>query len=114
MIRRPPRSTLFPYTTLFRSSKMQVGQNAGCTGGFFWPSCTGCNPPADGNEMSQYAAWILDTFNPVVTPVTAADVVGSQITFAVAFGGSNTYQWQVIRGGATNNIVNATNTTLTL
>src|SRR2546421_8435698 len=27
MIRRPPRSTLFPYTTLFRSlSKLRVGQ----------------------------------------------------------------------------------------
>src|SRR3712207_9041647 len=25
MIRRPPRSTLFPYTTLFRSSAAQVG-----------------------------------------------------------------------------------------
>src|SRR5688572_31534394 len=24
MIRRPPRSTLFPYTTLFRSSKMET------------------------------------------------------------------------------------------
>src|SRR5256885_11344571 len=24
MIRRPPRSTLFPYTTLFRSSEVQV------------------------------------------------------------------------------------------
>src|SRR5258708_16557321 len=24
MIRRPPRSTLFPYTTLFRSRKMEV------------------------------------------------------------------------------------------
>src|SRR5258705_6634225 len=26
MIRRPPRSTLFPYTTLFRSFLRQVGQ----------------------------------------------------------------------------------------
>src|SRR2546422_1575058 len=26
MIRRPPRSTLFPYTTLFRSHEPQVGQ----------------------------------------------------------------------------------------
>src|SRR5258705_9594806 len=26
MIRRPPRSTLFPYTTLFRSSEKIVGQ----------------------------------------------------------------------------------------
>src|SRR2546422_8500604 len=25
MIRRPPRSTLFPYTTLFRSSKRRLG-----------------------------------------------------------------------------------------
>src|SRR3712207_7363548 len=25
MIRRPPRSTLFPYTTLFRSEAIQVG-----------------------------------------------------------------------------------------
>src|SRR2546430_10485700 len=30
MIRRPPRSTLFPYTTLFRSSPI-----SGC-----WPRCT--------------------------------------------------------------------------
>src|SRR3712207_8510325 len=26
MIRRPPRSTLFPYTTLFRSACVQTGQ----------------------------------------------------------------------------------------
>src|SRR5690554_7300371 len=26
MIRRPPRSTLFPYTTLFRSRKKQTGE----------------------------------------------------------------------------------------
>ena len=25
MIRRPPRSTLFPYTTLFRSREIQIG-----------------------------------------------------------------------------------------
>src|SRR5687768_18191453 len=28
MIRRPPRSTLFPYTTLFRSSRMKCWQRA--------------------------------------------------------------------------------------
>src|SRR3712207_9011091 len=27
MIRRPPRSTLFPYTTLFRSSEVDYGTN---------------------------------------------------------------------------------------
>src|SRR5215216_7964053 len=29
MIRRPPRSTLFPYTTLFRSQRAAVGDVAG-------------------------------------------------------------------------------------
>src|SRR3990170_7709617 len=33
MIRRPPRSTLFPYTTLFRSYSFDDAQDAGgCTG----------------------------------------------------------------------------------
>src|SRR5256885_11833697 len=38
MIRRPPRSTLFPYTTLFRSSST-------CTRGR-WPRLRGCCFPA--------------------------------------------------------------------
>src|SRR5258708_29642354 len=32
MIRRPPRSTLFPYTTLFRSGQPVVGQVLGGVG----------------------------------------------------------------------------------
>src|SRR3712207_7647759 len=32
MIRRPPRSTLFPYTTLFRSHRNWTGQPAGGDG----------------------------------------------------------------------------------
>src|SRR3712207_9533416 len=31
MIRRPPRSTLFPYTTLFRSADLFVGRSAHMT-----------------------------------------------------------------------------------
>src|SRR3712207_8409507 len=31
MIRRPPRSTLFPYTTLFRSDEAKVAKFAGFT-----------------------------------------------------------------------------------
>jgi hypothetical protein len=96
-------------------NNMQAWKSAGGNGGFLWPSCTGCNPPADPNEMTQYAYQILNTFNPVVIPVTAAEVVGSQVTFSAAFVGANlAYQWQMIRGGATNNIPGATNTTLTL
>jgi hypothetical protein len=97
-------------------NNMQAWKSAGGSGGFLWPSCTGCNPPADGNEMKQYAYQILNTFNSVVTPVTAAEVVGSQVSFtASSFAGSNlAYQWQMIRGGVTNNIPGTTNMTLTL
>src|SRR2546430_12930930 len=37
MIRRPPRSTLFPYTTLFRSAR--------CAAASGWPAATGANSP---------------------------------------------------------------------
>src|SRR3712207_8181676 len=33
MIRRPPRSTLFPYTTLFRSGRMQAAARVVALGG---------------------------------------------------------------------------------
>src|ERR1041384_7342312 len=33
MIRRPPRSTLFPYTTLFRSKKFPIGEQVGTVKG---------------------------------------------------------------------------------
>src|SRR2546429_3610616 len=36
MIRRPPRSTLFPYTTLFRSAPLQLT----CQPSFLWRSRT--------------------------------------------------------------------------
>src|SRR5258708_16329758 len=49
MIRRPPRSTLFPYTTLFRS-QIQVG----CRCGRQRPVCRGRHAgAADGTEKSQ-------------------------------------------------------------
>src|SRR3712207_8152007 len=40
MIRRPPRSTLFPYTTLFRSAGVSEGHSAG----------DGDGPAVDGGE----------------------------------------------------------------
>src|SRR5260370_4352988 len=36
MIRRPPRSTLFPYTTLFRSSRCGVPISLKALGGVIW------------------------------------------------------------------------------
>src|SRR2546429_7749059 len=45
MIRRPPRSTLFPYTTLFRSAGRQVGGQANQI--ILWPlgGVANVNPP---------------------------------------------------------------------
>src|SRR2546430_6378495 len=39
MIRRPPRSTLFPYTTLFRSQSAQWARICGAFGNPFARSC---------------------------------------------------------------------------
>src|SRR5256885_6893231 len=43
MIRRPPRSTLFPYTTLFRSVLVTVGAKAGL-GALLGVQATGFGP----------------------------------------------------------------------
>src|SRR2546421_4081313 len=45
MIRRPPRSTLFPYTTLFRSSKA----------GFDLPTCAECRIQASDSSIGGIA-----------------------------------------------------------
>src|SRR5258707_5889499 len=40
MIRRPPRSTLFPYTTLFRSNELALRQLAEYARAAGWDACT--------------------------------------------------------------------------
>src|SRR2546429_2250310 len=49
MIRRPPRSTLFPYTTLFRSSEERTERSR----------CVGCiSPrPTGGKDRSECRCW---------------------------------------------------------
>src|SRR2546425_10500558 len=46
MIRRPPRSTLFPYTTLFRLGRVARGGSARPLGGATRPTLRGRGPPA--------------------------------------------------------------------
>src|SRR5690349_24213014 len=55
MIRRPPRSTLFPYTTLFRSGlhDLYVSSRASPTGSFGAPvPITELNSPENDAEIS--------------------------------------------------------------
>src|SRR2546430_7539952 len=51
MIRRPPRSTLFPYTTLFRSSQADL------TGGTF--------------TITNLGTFGVDSFDPIIVPPQA-------------------------------------------
>src|SRR3712207_9002678 len=49
MIRRPPRSTLFPYTTLFRSGRVPVGREGEDEGrAFTFPADSGAVAGASG------------------------------------------------------------------
>src|SRR3989442_2637385 len=54
MIRRPPRSTLFPYTTLFRSVLLDVGLPAedGCARKFYF------TPEVPRLKARLYSAWL--------------------------------------------------------
>src|SRR5438132_4610916 len=49
MIRRPPRSTLFPYTTLFRSRRRPGGNTAGFERAPRSPAC-GCSRQSSRSE----------------------------------------------------------------
>src|SRR5258708_23321037 len=55
MIRRPPRSTLFPYTTLFRSVGQALGRGIGARGAGH--GCgTACSRTAGGADRAAHHA----------------------------------------------------------
>src|SRR3712207_7961704 len=58
MIRRPPRSTLFPYTTLFRSSADVLGQRAVDQLLHGLRAIDGVQPPLAGHALQRVAAAI--------------------------------------------------------
>src|SRR5688572_31658949 len=76
MIRRPPRSTLFPYTTLFRSDRDRVGsRDVGAAGG----------RARHGREGSAdvHAAWREATRAMADRKSTRLNSSHSQISYAV-------------------------------
>ena len=60
MIRRPPRSTLFPYTTLFRSpGDLHLRRHGGpCEPGYCRGAADGGEEPADQNTVRGGGAWL--------------------------------------------------------
>src|SRR5688572_32501189 len=106
MIRRPPRSTLFPYTTLFRSNPMSVssnvseGMSVGVILGF---------PPAIAKELQRWRASFGDPMAGVIpahiTLVTTTptldweatlqhvrEVARAQAPFMVTIAGTGTFR----------------------
>src|SRR2546430_16638924 len=73
MIRRPPRSTLFPYTTLFRSGAAGNGGNP-----HYMPTATE-NRPIRPGEMVLLDLWgKLDTTGAVFADITWVGYTGAQ------------------------------------
>src|SRR5437667_1601262 len=58
MIRRPPRSTLFPYTTLFRSSRLTLAQSALLAGVIASPAAY--DPALHANAALQRRGIVLE------------------------------------------------------
>src|SRR3712207_9030828 len=102
MIRRPPRSTLFPYTTLFRSEFSEVAptprhcRRALCPAGYastnlgyphsrgpnalrphrLTPSCRAHNTPR-GSESLRHALALLDRPDALFTELRLFTILGS-------------------------------------
>src|SRR6202040_4356060 len=85
MIRRPPRSTLFPYTTLFRSVRYWPGRGDGsdrlrCGGDRAWPPDRKSTRLNSSHVEISYAVFCLTkrtsgqppAARPLAVPLTAA------------------------------------------
>src|SRR2546430_11621275 len=72
MIRRPPRSTLFPYTTLFRSIKKGVKIALGTdAGGFDWKALN------EAKEFEYYVQYGMTPLQAIRSGTsTAAELLG--------------------------------------
>ena len=69
MIRRPPRSTLFPYTTLFRSRGFDRENCYQQCFGYCpkqWPCCPDQNSPRRSGQIGRAHVWTPVTWNDLV------------------------------------------------
>src|SRR5437660_11537417 len=63
MIRRPPRSTLFPYTTLFRSVVVESAQGSCLFCSYLFAPSRSANRPGDAGT-SRSGNWRLPRYTP--------------------------------------------------
>src|SRR2546426_9090334 len=95
MIRRPPRSTLFPYTTLFRSQAtptVSIWWTGGCYSGAAWPATgavTGVGSPAEALGAPSFTYYSGTTATG--TPLAGAPTTAGTYTVRGSFGGNTNY-----------------------
>src|ERR1039457_7551186 len=87
MIRRPPSSTLFPYTTLFRSKSVKAGQHY--EAGFFDDLIHEQN--FRNPDMVMKAISDFNTYVPLIDPGGYRYVTGTRYTFG------DLYEWIIRR-----------------
>ena len=78
MIRRPPRSTLFPYTTLFRSGQDGLFKNLTERALSYAPGESGAGLFRQEEGMNQYVGLIKDSNQPD-TGMYATDTAVAQV-----------------------------------
>src|SRR2546430_11457197 len=84
MIRRPPRSTLFPYTTLFRSYLELFGQTAAAVGELLAQRLVLSGVPTDADaELEAAIAQLLQLGGLLDRKSTRLNSSHSQISYAV-------------------------------
>src|SRR3712207_7355303 len=77
MIRRPPRSTLFPYTTLFRSGRFLPGLGHGVAD---WMRQIGALPPSPLTALEEVTVTIRDLLDRKSTRLNSSH---ANISYAV-------------------------------
>src|SRR2546425_10699449 len=93
MIRRPPRSTLFPYTTLFRSAGVAIDGTA--DDGIVIPgerlqvetsvwNAGDSSVALDGVDVSAPAGWSIERLDPATSPIAPGSVATRRFALTVA------------------------------
>src|SRR5947207_11939178 len=82
MIRRPPRSTLFPYTTLFRSSHVSLLVTVAVTS-VVWIAVTFLAPPEDDEQLTKFYTLVRPAGDRKSTRLNSSHTVISYAVFCL-------------------------------
>src|SRR5260370_4449214 len=84
MIRRPPRSALFPYTTLFRADETGLGAEAIGEGGSGGVARRFRGQPSADRLLHQHSVLLLQRLDPNRTHLDSPHILNSYAVFCLA------------------------------